>query len=158
MQYRRLATGLRRLLRLANCGMQKAPPPAGPFQFAGNVIIGYDELYTGDIPICSDSRWLTQADCEANNEVWSSNHKSGSQNPIIGFGHRYSQSVSLITGSENTVNRGGNVVLSGYLNVTSGNDSIIISGSENTAGGGIHGGTQLFSVATTTPQMGPTPR
>lgn len=99
----------------------------------GNLLVGYDEDYTGITLICSDGRWASQAECEANGGLWSSNHKSGSHNLVIGSGHRYSQQGGLITGVNNAVNRHLGNVIGGEHNLVSGIGASVISGLENTA-------------------------
>ena len=90
----------------------------------GNLIIGYDEdfarsIWDEQMKICSLGTYTNQTDCEANGQVWSAEHKSGSHYLIVGEGHRYSQYGGLVAGRFNTVNGMYSTVTGGEDNTAS---------------------------------------
>ena len=101
----------------------------------GNLIIGYDEPTQFQSGVCSLGQFESEADCLANNEVFSNIHKSGSHNLIIGAQHNYSRAGGLVAGLRNTVNGDSASVLGGISNYASGTRSSVSGGSENRASG-----------------------
>jgi cell division protein FtsB len=76
----------------------------------GNIIIGYDEIRTGDI-----------------------NEKTGSHNLVVGEEHNYSSYGGLVVGFRNTVSGSYATVSGGAGNTASGAESTVSGGDSNTA-------------------------
>ena len=102
----------------------------------GNLIIGYDEPTQNLNQVCSNGQFTSEAECLANNEVFSSIHKSGSHNLIIGEQHNYSRVGGLVAGLQNTVIADNSSVSGGLFNVASGLGSSVSGGGGNQASGG----------------------
>ena len=101
----------------------------------GNFIIGYDEPRSLGIEVCSLGWYQNQTDCQSAGFVWNLNHKSGSHNMVIGYGHNYSQYSGLVVGEMNTINGFGSSVTGGVSNTASGDRSSVSGGGSNTASG-----------------------
>lgn len=117
---------------------------------AGNVIIGYDEPNTTiNTEVCSRATAVNgalitdTAGCLAAGGVFSSQHKSGSHNLVMGSQNNYSSAAGIIAGRGNFINQLFASNLGGTANVASGRFSVIVAGSENRtseAGAAILGG------------------
>lgn len=102
---------------------------------AGNLIIGYDEpnSFTSK-PICSQARALNralitdEAGCLAAGGVFSTQHKSGSHNLVLGTQNGYSSFGGIVGGRFNYINEIFASVLGGVDNRASGQFSAIVSG------------------------------
>jgi hypothetical protein len=102
---------------------------------AGNLIIGYDEpnSFTSK-PICSQARALNgalitdEAGCLAAGGVFSTQHKSGSHNLVLGTQNGYSSFGGIVGGRFNYINEIFASVLGGVDNRASGRFSAIVSG------------------------------
>lgn len=102
----------------------------------GNLVIGYDEARQDrTVNFCADGQFNTEADCLANNEVFSNVHKSGSHNLIVGPENNYSRTGGLVVGFRNTINATGSSVTGGSSNTASGRRSSVSGGGSNTASG-----------------------
>ena len=99
----------------------------------GNLIIGYDEADPDAGPLCSDGRFLTQAECLTEGEIWAANQKNGAHNLVVGPAHFYSQTGGVVFGSGNVINGLGAVVSGGRLNTASSFHSSVSGGALNTA-------------------------
>jgi hypothetical protein len=99
----------------------------------GNLIIGYDETDASALTVCTYGAFLDQASCEAAEETWGNNHKSGSHNLIIGPGHSYSQFGGLVAGHTNVVNFFHSSVTGGQYNTAAGPYSSVSGGQYNIA-------------------------
>lgn len=101
----------------------------------GNLVVGYDAPRDlGDV-VCSDGQFSTQADCEANDEIWARNHKSGSHNIVGGDANSYSSFGGLLVGTQNVINRGVASVSGGVFNIASAFYSSVSGGYANAASG-----------------------
>lgn len=103
----------------------------------GNLIVGYDEVLSqiGIADHCSLGTYAVEQDCEDNGFVWANSHKSGSHNVIVGSEHSYSQTMSIVAGSQNVSANHGASVLGGHFNWALGTGSAVVGGSFNTANG-----------------------
>ena len=101
----------------------------------GNLVIGYDEPTQNLDRVCSNGLFQSEADCLANNEVFSNIHKSGSHNLVIGERHNYSRVGGLIAGLQNMVIADNSSVPGGEFNVASGPRSTVSGGGGNQATG-----------------------
>jgi len=99
----------------------------------GNFIVGYDEISTSSVQICSDGIHTDQASCENAGGLWSNSHKSGSHNLIVGARHNYSSFGAFIAGQRNSVNRQDASILGGTGNLASGAFSSVSGGTLNIA-------------------------
>jgi len=102
---------------------------------AGNIIIGYDEPNSFTTkPICSQARALNgalitdEAGCLAAGGVFSTQHKSGSHNLVLGTQNGYSSFGGIVGGRFNYINEIFASVLGGVDNRASGRFSAIVSG------------------------------
>ena len=123
----------------------------------GNFIVGYDEVTTSSVQICSTSIFADQTSCESGGGVWSNSHKSGSHNLIVGTRHNYSQYGAFIAGLGNSVNSPNASILGGDRNLASGQFSSVSGGSDNTASGrksSVSGGINNESQGTFTSILG----
>ncbi|MEZ5465773.1 MAG: hypothetical protein R3F22_11255 [Lysobacteraceae bacterium] len=100
----------------------------------GNVIVGYNELSL-EQPTCSRGSYDNEVDCLANGEVWSTDHRSGFHNLIVGTGNSYSRFGSLVAGYDNTANGVYSSVSGGLENVAAAQGSSISGGAGNVADG-----------------------
>ena len=102
---------------------------------AGNIIIGYDEpnSFTSK-PICSQARAFNgalitdEAGCLVAGGVFSTQHKSGSHNLVLGTQNGYSSFGGIVGGRFNYINEIFASVLGGVDNRASGRFSAIVSG------------------------------
>ena len=101
----------------------------------GNLIIGYDEPTQSAVEVCSDGQFGLRADCLAAKESFSTIHKSGSHNLVVGPEHNYSRSGGLVAGLRSTVNGDFSSVTGGQSNTASGSRSSVGGGQLNTASG-----------------------
>ena len=102
----------------------------------GNLVIGYDEPRQDDsVGFCANGLYQTEADCLANNELFSHIHKSGSHNLIVGPENNYSREGGLVVGYRNTINATGSSVTGGSSNTASGRRSSVSGGLSNRAAG-----------------------
>lgn len=97
----------------------------------GNIIVGYDEQRVGGVFLCSDGRYDNQAECDNNGEIWSTIHKSGSHNIVVGMENNYSQYGGLVTGLANSITNGFSTVTGGLKNVAAGRHSSVSGGTDN---------------------------
>jgi hypothetical protein len=102
---------------------------------AGNVIIGYDEPNTFSTrPICSQARATNgalitdEAGCLAAGAVFSTQHKSGSHNLVLGTQNGYSSFGGIVGGRFNYINEIFASVIGGVDNRASGRFSVIVAG------------------------------
>jgi trimeric autotransporter adhesin len=102
---------------------------------AGNIIIGYDEPNSFTTkPICSQARAFNgaliadEAGCLAAGGVFSTQHKSGSHNLVLGTQNGYSSFGGMVGGRFNYINEIFASVLGGVDNRASGRFSAIVSG------------------------------
>jgi len=105
---------------------------------AGNVIIGYDEPNSFTTkPICSQARAFNgalikdEAGCLAAGGVFSTQHKSGSHNLVLGTQNGYSSFGGIVGGRFNYINEIFASVLGGVDNRASGRFSAIVAGQGN---------------------------
>ena len=99
----------------------------------GNLIVGYDEAATL-VGHCSDGEHLDQTDCSNAGRTWATtSFKTGSHNIVVGRGHSYPQSATLLAGEFNIANRDGASVTGGTSNIAAGPWASISGGSENQA-------------------------
>jgi len=101
----------------------------------GNVIIGYDEPNTFTTkPICSRATatngalLATEAACLASGGVFSTQHKSGSHNLVLGTANGYSSAGGMVGGRFNYINEVFATVVAGVDNRASGRFSAIVAG------------------------------
>jgi hypothetical protein len=102
---------------------------------AGNLIIGYDEpnSFTTQ-PICSQARARNgavitdEAACLAAGGVFSTQHKSGSHNLVLGTQNGYSSVGGIVGGRFNYINEVFASVVGGVDNRASGPFSVIVAG------------------------------
>ena len=101
----------------------------------GNVIVGYDEANTFTTkPICSLAHALTgvelndEAGCLGAGGVFSTQHKSGSHNLVLGLANGYSSFGGLVGGRFNYINEMFASAVSGVDNRSSGRFSGIFGG------------------------------
>jgi hypothetical protein len=102
---------------------------------AGNLIIGYDEANTiVTTPVCSRASSTTgafirdEAACLASGGVFSTQHKSGSHNLVLGSQNNYSSFGGIVAGRSNFINQIYASVLGGVANVANGTFSVIVAG------------------------------
>ncbi len=67
----------------------------------GNLFVGYNEDSTSSSYMCSDGQYIEQKACVINGGNWSTVHKSGSHNLVIGVKHNYSKHGGLVAGYNN---------------------------------------------------------
>lgn len=108
--------------------------PEGP-NGLGNLIIGYDEARTAGGEICSDGRFDTMPDCEANGAIWAIVHKSGTHSLVVGRNHNYSQHANVVFGAANNATGRSATVTGGEGGLARGQSASISGGQLNTAGG-----------------------
>ncbi|MGI1678378.1 MAG: hypothetical protein K6L75_06595 [Cellvibrionaceae bacterium] len=102
----------------------------------GNLIIGFDEESISTRNVCSHGGFDSDAIfCQSNGHVWSTIHKSGSHNLVVGPQHNYSQSGGFVSGMNNTINQISASISGGSVNTASGFLSSVSGGSGNTASG-----------------------
>lgn len=99
----------------------------------GNIIVGYDEERVGGVFLCSDGRYDNQAECLNNMQSWSTIHKSGSHNIVVGKENNYSQYGGLVTGLANSIINGFSTVTGGLKNVAAGRHASVSGGTDNVA-------------------------
>ena len=97
----------------------------------GNLIVGYDEQRIGGVLLCSDGRYDNQIACASNSEAWSTIHKTGSHNIVVGMENNYSQYGGLVTGLANSITNGFSTVTGGLKNVAAGRHSSVSGGTDN---------------------------
>ena len=115
----------------------------------GNIVVGYDEERVGGVFLCSDGRYDNQPECLNNEETWSTIHKSGSHNIVVGKENNYSQYGGLVTGLANSINGGFSTVTGGLKNVASGRHSSVSGGTDNVVRGdraSVSGGLRNIAV------------
>lgn len=102
---------------------------------AGNIIIGYDEPNSFTTkPICSQARALNgtlltdEAGCLAAGGVFSTQHKSGSHNLVLGTQNGYSSFGGMVGGRFNYINEIFATAVGGVDNRASGAFSVIVAG------------------------------
>ncbi len=103
---------------------------------AGNVIIGYDEpnISPTSRPVCSRATAINgseindEAGCLAAGGVFSTQHKSGSHNLVLGIQNGYSAFGGIIGGRLNFTNEAYANVIGGVDNRASGRGSVIVGG------------------------------
>jgi hypothetical protein len=107
---------------------------------AGNIIIGYDEPITlTATPVCSRAtnnagfQLRDEAACLAGGGVFSTQHKTGSHNLVLGSQNNYSSAGGIVAGRGNYINELYASALGGILNVSSGRGSVIVAGQSNVA-------------------------
>ncbi|MBV1911636.1 MAG: hypothetical protein KUG78_20255 [Kangiellaceae bacterium] len=107
----------------------------------GNLIVGYDEVLDSSFSYCTardnaGSGYQNQTDCEIADGTWGfASQKSGSHNLILGRGHHYTQSGSLVSGFNNVVNSVNSSVIAGVRHLVSGVGSTVTGGTNNIASG-----------------------
>ena len=101
----------------------------------GNVIVGYDEKRVGGVLLCSDGQYDNQAECVNNDETWSTIHKSGSHNIVVGMENNYSRYGGLVTGLANSITAHFATVTGGLKNISSGPHSSVSGGTDNVVKG-----------------------
>lgn len=89
------------------------PDTPGRMTGLGNLVVGYNELYSGE-PVS-----------------W----RGGSNNLIIGAEHAYTSFGGFVAGRHNTLDAPSGSVLGGFFNTVSGNLSAVAGGTYNTGGG-----------------------
>lgn len=100
----------------------------------GNLIVGYDITNNSSyVSNCSHGGLPSQITCEANGEIWSHSHKTGSHNLVLGDSNSYSQYGGIVAGERNFVNRPYSGVLGGIFNTASGTYSTVSGGYRNRA-------------------------
>lgn len=111
----------------------------------GNLIVGYDETRTGTpTPLCSNGTYVTEQTCTGAGHVWSTDHKSGSHNVVVGRMHNYSRTGGLVAGEYNTINGVNATVTGGTRGIASGSNASVSGGRSGTASGSsasVNGGT-----------------
>lgn len=108
----------------------------GAYNGLGNLIIGYNEVDAVFAPVvCSDGRWSSQQDCEANGALWARNHRSGSHNLVLGLFNAYSRHGGLVAARYNAITGNEASVLAGVYNQASGNYASVSGGSSSQASG-----------------------
>jgi hypothetical protein len=103
---------------------------------AGNVIIGYDEpnISPTSKAVCSratantGTEIIDEAGCLAAGGVFSTQHKSGSHNLVLGIQNGYSSFAGIIGGRVNFTNEPFANVIGGVDNRASGRGSVIVGG------------------------------
>lgn len=101
----------------------------------GNLIVGYDEPRVGGVLMCSDGRYSTQSSCVGNGEVWSTIHKSGSHNVVVGKENNYSRYGGIVTGLANSITARFATVTGGLKNIARGLHSSVSGGTDNVVTG-----------------------
>lgn len=81
----------------------------------GNVIIGYNELRSGNPPIFTPDA------------------RTGSHNLILGIENNYTAYAGIVGGAENSISALFGSVIAGGFNTASGPSSVVVSGFDNTA-------------------------
>jgi hypothetical protein len=105
---------------------------------AGNIIVGYDEPNSFTTrPICSRASAVNgslitdEAGCLAAGGVFSTQHKSGSHNLVLGTQNGYSSFGGIVAGRFNYINEIFASVVGGVDNRASGRFSAIVAGQGN---------------------------
>lgn len=101
----------------------------------GNIVVGYDLPDTTDSPVCSKGNLFAQSVCEADGGVWSSSHKSGSHNIVVGDRHNYTSTGGMVVGENNNILRSNASAVSGTGNTAVGLSSAVFGGLNNMASG-----------------------
>ena len=117
----------------------------------GNLILGYDESRGSGDFYCSLGQYTNETTCTTNGGTWSTNHKSGSHNAVIGAQQNYSRYGGLVAGAVNTINGVGAAVGGGSFNAASGDYASVGGGNSQLASGAyssVSGG--FFHIATGT--------
>lgn len=108
----------------------------GAYNGLGNLIIGYNEVDAVFAPqVCSDGRWTSQLDCQANGALWARNHRSGSHNLVLGLFNAYSRHGGLVAARYNAITGNEASVLAGVYNHANGNYASVSGGSSSQASG-----------------------
>jgi hypothetical protein len=107
----------------------------------GNLIVGYNSPRSASsTTVCSvegivdqgGTMGLDKRDCDYFGGIWSSNHKSGSHNLVVGEGNAYASYGGVVFGTENAVISKSVAVLAGFNNVAAGVYSSVSAGLNNT--------------------------
>lgn len=111
----------------------------------GNLIVGYDEPYSGGNFSCTvgmtsglaaQSLPVTdQVACAKAGGAWQQGFKTGSHYLVLGSGNNYSRWGGLVAGANNTVSFDYASVTGGSDNTASGSNSSVSGGDHNTARG-----------------------
>jgi hypothetical protein len=100
----------------------------------GNLIIGYNESFSGMPPFCSDGNYNADANTCYGHGVWAADQRTGSHNVIVGYGNSYSQYGGLSVGLLNILN-GKSASVLGRYNTASGDFASVTGGNDGTASG-----------------------
>lgn len=101
----------------------------------GNLIVGYDEPRVGGVLMCSDGRYSTRSTCVGNGQTWSTIHKSGSHNIVVGKENNYSKYGGIVTGLANSITARFATVTGGLKNIARGLHSSVSGGTDNVVTG-----------------------
>lgn len=135
-------------IRLSAVNLQIRAAGTGNPTGLGNLIIGNNELFSGTLDShfrCSNGEYDDGPNCVFNGGTWATNHRSGSNNLIVGGRHRYSANYGVVFGDANTSSSNYAVVTGGSSNIARGEYSAISGGYAGVASGSrssVSGGNQ----------------
>ena len=123
--------------RFHNINLQvvSGTPNSAPTNGLGNLIVGENGTIASAPFACSDGQSIDHTSCQANGWVWARNHRSGSNNPVVGTSNSYSQQGGFEAGIGNVVNGLYALVSGGTGNIANNVHSSVSGGTGNTACG-----------------------
>ena len=123
----------------------------------GNLIVGYNQKRISTKWMCSKGVAPNENECTNANGIWSTIHKSGSHNIIVGEYHNYSSYGGLVAGEQNSALAPYATVSGGKWNVASQQGSSVSGGFGNTAYStfsSVSGGTRNVALNTKSSILG----